>query len=49
MLSDVGFNYPSLKVTTSLGPLRYMIMWAQFQDLQAPEVAFEQGHRKKWG
>ncbi|QEC54095.1 hypothetical protein [Anseongella ginsenosidimutans] len=49
LLSDVGFNYPSLKVTTSLGPLRYMIMWAQFQDLQAPEVAFEQGHRKKWG
>src|SRR3546814_662018 len=27
LLSDVGFNYPSLKVTTSIGPLRYMIMW----------------------
>lgn len=49
LLSDAGFNYPSLKVTSTLGPLRYMIMWAQFQDLQAPEITYERGHRKKWG
>lgn len=49
LLSDATFNYPSLKVTTSVGPLRYLIMWAQFQDMRAPEVSFEQGYRKKWG
>src|SRR3546814_1636449 len=49
LLSDVGFNYPSLKVTTSIGPLRYMIMWSQFQYLKAPEISYEHGHRKKWG
>lgn len=49
LLSDAGFTYPYLKATATLGPLRYLVMWSQFQDLKAPQTTYEGGHRKKWG
>nr|MBC7613674.1 gliding motility protein RemB [Pseudopedobacter sp.] len=49
LLSDVATNYPFLKITGNLGDVKYMSMWAQFQDLTAPQFSYENGYRKKWG
>lgn len=49
LLSDVATNYPFLKLTASLGHVKYMSMWAQFQDLTAPQFNYDNGYRKKWG
>lgn len=49
LLSDVTANYPFLKVTANLGNVKYMAMWAQFQDLKSPQFSYDNGYRKKWG
>ncbi|MEO5911283.1 MAG: gliding motility protein RemB [Pelobium sp.] len=49
LLSDVATNYPFLKLTGNLGNVKYMSMWAQLQDLTAPQFSYENGYRKKWG
>lgn len=52
LLSDIGFSYPYLKITGTLGNVQYTSMWAQFIDQQG--VSFAQayegiGYNKKWG
>ena len=49
LLSDVSANYPFLKLTANLGNVKYMAMWAQFQDLKSPQFSYDNGYRKKWG
>lgn len=49
LLSDVAANYPFFKLTATLGNVKYMAMWAQFQDLRAPQFSYDNGYRKKWG
>ncbi|MES2417259.1 MAG: gliding motility protein RemB [Bacteroidota bacterium] len=49
LLSDVAAAYPSFKVVTTLGNVKYMAMWAQFQDPLSPPLSFANGFRKKWG
>lgn len=52
ILSDIGFSYPYLRITGTLGQFQYTSMWAQFID-QADQ-SFGQayqgiGYNKKWG
>jgi len=49
LLSDVSSNYPFFKIVTTLGRVKYMNLWAQFQDLTAPPLSYDNGFRKKWG
>jgi hypothetical protein len=52
ILSDIGFSYPYLRITGTLGQFQYTSMWAQFIDQQG--LSFGQayqgiGYPKKWG
>ncbi|MBB6271526.1 hypothetical protein HDF26_001953 [Pedobacter cryoconitis] len=49
LLSDNSFNYPFLKVTATLGSVRYMAMWAQFIDLYDTPFDDETPYPKKYG
>lgn len=49
ILSDVTSNYPFFKIETTLGNVRYLNIWAQFQDLTAPVFSYDNGFRKKYG
>ncbi len=49
ILSDVASNYPFFKIETNLGRVRYVNIWAQFQDLTAPRLSYDNGFRKKYG
>lgn len=49
LLSDVAANYPFFKATATLGNVKYMSLWAQFQDLRSPQFSYDNGFRKKWG
>jgi hypothetical protein len=49
LLSDVAANYPFLRLTANLGNVKYMALWAQFQDLKSPQFSYDNGFRKKWG
>lgn len=49
LLSDVAAPYPFLKLTGTLGNVKYMAMWAQFQDPLSPKFSYDNGFRKKWG
>ena len=49
LLSDVGFNYPFLKVIANVGRVQYTTMWAQFIDMKYPKASYDNGYRKKWG
>jgi hypothetical protein len=49
LLSDVSAAYPYFKVTTSLGNVKYMTMWAQFQDPNEPIPLGDNAFKKKWG
>ena len=49
LLSDVAANYPFFKVETTLGNVKYLNIWAQFQDLKTPQFSYDNGFRKKWG
>lgn len=49
VLSDVASPYPFFKITATLGDVKYVAMWSQFQDPLAPEFSYDNGFRKKWG
>jgi len=49
LLSDFASPYPFLKLTGTLGNVRYMAMWALMDDPSAPRFGYADGHRKKWG
>jgi len=49
LLSDDAFNYPFLKVTATLGRVRYMVMWAQFIDFYDTPFDDETPFPKKYG
>ncbi len=49
LLSDVSSNHPFFKITTTLGNVKYINIWAQFQDLKSPQFSYDNGFRKKWG
>jgi hypothetical protein len=48
LLSDNSFNYPFLKITTDIWNIKYVNMWAQFQDVSERPL-FDIGFQKKWG
>jgi len=48
LLSDNAFNYPYLKITTNIWRIKYVNLFAQFQDLNAPH-SYSLGYRKKYG
>lgn len=49
LLSDVAAPYPFFKIISTLGNVKYMALWAQFQDQLSPKFSYENGFRKKWG
>ena len=49
ILSDVATNYPFFKIASTLGNVKYLNIWAQFQDLRSTPTSYENGNRKKWG
>ena len=49
LLSDVAAAYPFFKINATLGNVKYMAMWAQFQDPLSPAFSYDNGYRKKWG
>lgn len=48
LLSDNSFNYPYLKVTTNVWRLKYVNLYAEFQDTKIPH-SYDLGFRKKYG
>jgi hypothetical protein len=49
LLSDVSAPYPFLRLTGTLGNVRYMAMWNYMVDPRAPQFSYQDGYRKKWG
>lgn len=56
LLSDVSAAYPFFKITTTLGNVKYMALWAQFQDPKSnlydpsdPLYYSDHGFKRKWG
>ena len=47
LLSDVGFNYPYLKISTNLWKFQYEFIFTQLQDTRLFST-FESGFKKKW-
>ncbi len=51
LLSDYASPYPFLKLTATLGNVRYMAMWAYMDDPRAaaiPNSTYQDGDRRKW-
>ncbi|MBR2196397.1 MAG: hypothetical protein IJ911_12390 [Salinivirgaceae bacterium] len=48
ILSDASFNYPFLRITTDFWHIKYVNLWAQFQDLEK-HYDYGHPHDKKWG
>lgn len=40
LLSDNAFSYPSLKITTTVGKFKYLLLYTQMLDLQNPRLTF---------
>ncbi|MBW7886969.1 MAG: hypothetical protein H3C35_01235, partial [Bacteroidetes bacterium] len=49
LLSDIGFNYPFLRLNGYFGDLQYFIMWAQFQDIDSAFNSINHVWQKKYG
>jgi hypothetical protein len=49
LMSDFASNYPFLKLTGTLGNVRYMAMWANMQDPLSPKFSYQDANRRKWG
>lgn len=49
LLSDNSFNYPYFKITTEIWRLKYINLWAQFQDTWGQSNVLGRGFPKKWG
>jgi hypothetical protein len=47
LLSDNTFNYPFLKITADVWRIKYMSLFAEFQDMRAPH-SYEEGFKKKY-
>lgn len=48
LLSDVAANYPFLRITTDFWNIKYVNLWAQFQDF-TKHYDYGHPHDKKWG
>ena len=48
LLSDVSANYPFLRITTDFWNIKYVNLWAQFQDF-TKHYDYGHPHDKKWG
>ncbi len=48
LLSDNSFNYPYFKITTDVWNIKYVNLWAQFQDL-TNQYSYGTAYDKKWG
>ncbi|MBK8806524.1 MAG: hypothetical protein IPO21_07735 [Bacteroidales bacterium] len=48
ILSDNSFSYPFLKITTDIWKIKYVNLWAQFQDSNVADPN-STGYNKKWG
>jgi hypothetical protein len=49
LLSDYAAPYPFFKVTFNLGDVRYMAMYAMFEDPNGPKLANSSDNLTKWG
>lgn len=47
LLSDNSFNYPYLKITTDIWNIKYVNLWAQFQDLNT-NGGYGTAYDKEW-
>jgi hypothetical protein len=48
ILSDNSFNYPYFRITTDFWHIKYVCLWAQFQDLNGNHE-YGEAYDKKWG
>jgi len=48
LLSDNAFNYPYLKIATDVWRIKYVNLYAEFQDLKSSH-SYDLGYRKKYG
>ncbi|MFA6403537.1 MAG: hypothetical protein WCX31_18230 [Salinivirgaceae bacterium] len=48
ILSDNAFNYPYFRITTDFWHIKYVCLWAQFQDLTESHP-YGEPYNKKWG
>jgi hypothetical protein len=48
LLSDYAANYPLLRLTATLGPVQYMMMWTNMEDLSVPKFDDFGNNRRKW-
>ncbi len=48
ILSDNAFNYPYFRITTDFWHIKYVCLWAQFQDLTESH-RYGEPYNKKWG
>jgi hypothetical protein len=49
ILSDYASPYPFFKATVNLGSVRYMAMYALFEDPNGPKIPGDPSNLKKWG
>ncbi|HLP15128.1 MAG TPA: sugar transferase [Bacteroidota bacterium] len=49
LLSDGAFDYPYLKISTKFWKLKYVNLWAQFQDVGRTKHEFDRAFTKKFG
>jgi lipopolysaccharide/colanic/teichoic acid biosynthesis glycosyltransferase len=49
LLSDIGFDYPYVKISTKFWKVKYVNLWAQFQDVGRTIHEFDTGFPKKYG
>jgi hypothetical protein len=48
LLSDYAAPYPMLRVTANLGPVQYMMMWTNMEDLTQAKFDAFGDNRRKW-
>ncbi|GAB3923797.1 gliding motility protein RemB [Mucilaginibacter myungsuensis] len=48
LLSDFSSPYTNLKLTGTLGNVRYMAMYGLMQDARIPKFTYADGNRRKW-
>ncbi|MFD2863135.1 gliding motility protein RemB [Mucilaginibacter antarcticus] len=49
LLSDFASTYPFLKLTGTLGNVKYMAMWSHMTDPARPAFQYTNGYKRKWG
>ena len=49
LLSDWAANYPLLRLTANIGPVQYMMMWTNMEDINQPKFDSFGNNRRKWG